>query len=75
MKVWITRDFDDGLSENSSCVNIHGDMPRLSEDGQVYVFGSGSICGFMSAKAFKKEFNRELGLVYCKQHELTLKEI
>ena len=75
MKVWVTRDFDDGITTSTSCVNIHGDKPRLSEDGLAYIFGSRGIVGFMSCQAFKEEFNRELGLGYCKQHELTLKEV
>ena len=75
MKVWISRDVNDGDTPRDTCVNMTGKEPTLStEDNSTWVFPvDGGFCGFMHLEKFQEEFGIEVPKGYCKAHELNIK--
>ena len=75
MKIWITRDKDEGVGDDKSCINITAQQPTWLNDEGCWNFSAGDFLGFMPASPFGKSFGFTPRKGSCKQYELTLKEI
>lgn len=78
MKVWVTRDKNDGDGKHDSCVVVTESKPVLRRDKETYRHHYGKDDDFdmyISAVNCKKKYKFTPRKGSCKQYELTLKEI
>lgn len=75
MRIWISRDENDGDSD-SSCVNMTESKPFLSnENNQTWVFACKGYMGFMRADEFENKFGILIPKGFCQEFELVLEPI